>query len=229
MSSKRANRKQAKATASTRIPDIASLPSWPAIMFRREASGSWEKLTLAEGDGTTTGDDFSPVIPYKGCILLPVLRQKWSLQNDEHTGVMIRRGGDKLLFRSRGRVRVLMLQFASLEDCLEFSDRFVALNPPPPPVVEHPSAAMIAASPKRQLATPRQTTGRDRGDDNINQRQAQAQPSTQQLLANGLVARLLHDDEFLRFVHKLETYLKSTSDGALMLQGLQGRDLSNTT
>jgi hypothetical protein len=42
------------------------------------------------------------------------------------------------------------------------------------------------------------------------------------------VARLLHDVDFLRFVHKVETFVGNTVDGANILEALETRDLEQT-
>ena len=37
------------------------------------------------------------------------------------------------------------------------------------------------------------------------------------------VTRLLHDDDFLGYVHKIETYISGTDDGEQILHGLENR------
>lgn len=212
--------------------DTKEEPTWWAVIFRREVD-SWTQLSFSEEEEESSSfshqfndDDFSPVIPQEGCIVLPELRQKWTLKNENHTGTMIRRG-DKLLLRSHGTIRILMLQFASLDECLTFCDRFAELNPPAALADNdgtNTTAMVVEASPEKGSDTVEQKQQQQNANqDDQNQLQ---QPSTQQLVVNGMVTRLLHDKDFLRFVYKIEQYIDSTSDGAKMLEGLQGRDLS---
>jgi hypothetical protein len=203
--------------------------TWSAIIFRREMDG-WKKLSLVGAAPKSPSasvsshhrNGFSPVIPRVGCVVLPAVRQKWTLTNGTHTGTVIRRN-DKLLLHSHGSVRILMLQFASLEDCLSFSDRFVALNP----------RACLSQNGEARRSDPVVQPPEERNDmaqqqqENVNQDQYQSESNLQQLMVNGLVTRLLHDDEFLRFVHKMEKYIMGTEDGAKMMEGLRHRDLSS--
>ncbi len=62
--------------------------------------------------------------------MIPVLHQKFTLRSSEgekDKGVVVRRNTCIVLL-SRTRTKVLLLRFRSLQDCLEFSDRFIALN-----------------------------------------------------------------------------------------------------
>ena len=64
-------------------------------------------------------------------IVIPSLHQKFSLRSSEEErekGTVVRRNACILLL-SRTRTKAMVLQFRSLQDCLDFSDRFIALNP----------------------------------------------------------------------------------------------------
>ena len=51
-------------------------------------------------------------------------------KNTNNKATIIRR--DRcLLMLSKSRLKVMVLRFDSLQDCLDFSDRFIELNPPP--------------------------------------------------------------------------------------------------
>ncbi|KAG7365022.1 hypothetical protein IV203_038225 [Nitzschia inconspicua] len=246
--------------------------AWSVIVYRRDMEG-WKKMVFDPPPSSSNSSNsnnnnksryssqrpkprkvYSPAIPRQGCIVLPALKQKWTLRNDTDTGTIIRRD-EKILLRSKGRARVLMLQFTSLEECLSFADRFVALNPP-----MHDTSTVTAArnnsggNPKAVgLAT--FNAGEDsssvQGEGGTGGQTAQRQlassttlvspastmatrvappssvdPDAEQRAVNGMIARLLHDRDFLQFVHKIEKYVLNTEDGSKMLQGLQGRDLS---
>lgn len=64
-------------------------------------------------------------------IVIPILHQKFSLRSSEEErdkGMVVRRNACVLLL-SRTRTKAMVLQFRSLQDCLDFSDRFISLNP----------------------------------------------------------------------------------------------------
>lgn len=280
---------------------------WSVIVYRRDLEG-WKKVVFDDPTTNTSSAStaasrnnsrrsqkervYSPTIPRKGCILLPGLKQKWSLQNATTTGTVIRRG-DKILLRSQGPARVLLLHFVSLEDCLQFADHFVALNPmqyqqqqakkPIPAAaaaglatatvaVEAATTTTAAASspPKKSCTTSSQQQASVQGSDDVTETSSLPHSSfpstpntassvvastivhtpttiletpppiatssttsastfeTEQHAANGMIARLLHDRDFLQLVHKIERYVLNTHDGAKMLQGLQDRDLSSS-
>jgi hypothetical protein len=164
---------------------------WPVQLYRYTESDGWQKQQVALNKRIAAA-------PRKDCIVIPALRQKFSLcSTDESNSInnkscVIRR--DKcILLVSRRRIRAMVLQFASLQDCLEFSDRFIALNPPPP----LDTADTTVPQPAAGLAEQEEVVSH--------------------------VARLLHDEDFLGFVHKLEDYLANSTDGAKILEGLEQR------
>jgi hypothetical protein len=190
----------------TTATSTTSENEWPVQLYRYTESDDWQHQQVGGGRIAAS--------PRKDCIVIPALRQKFSLLSSE--------GGDKscvirrdhcILLVSRRRTRAMVLQFSSVQDCLDFSDRFVELNPPP---------AML--SPPTNT-----TTGTN--DDVIAPEaaiQIAAQPAQQEEVVSYL-ARLLHDDSFLGLVHKLETYLGNTTDGAHILEGLATRNLRDST
>jgi hypothetical protein len=243
--------------------------AWSVIVYRRELVG-WKQLAFDDSQQTTSSTScpystkprkvyspviprkvYSPVIPRKGCIVLPALKQKWTMQNDTATGTVIRRG-DKILLRSQGRARILMLQFTSLDECLSFSDVFVELNPRHDVVAGGNTRVLAAATPTLSVAvSPIQQKQQSASQDYFSSQQSDSGPSvshsqvagvvpavampsasaitdaeTDQRAINGMIARLLHDRDFLHFVHKIEQYVLNTEDGSKMLQGLHDRDLS---
>ncbi|KAG7346353.1 hypothetical protein IV203_005421 [Nitzschia inconspicua] len=245
--------------------------AWSVIVYRRDMEG-WKKMVFDPPSSSSSSSSnnnksryssqrpkprkvYSPAIPRQGCIVLPALKQKWTLRNDTDTGTIIRRD-DKILLRSKGRARVLMLQFTSLEECLSFADRFVALNPmyDTSTVAAARNNTSSGGNPTKAVGLATFNAGEDssvQGEGGTGGQPAQRQlasttivspastmatrgvappssvdPDAEQRAVNGMIARLLHDRDFLQFVHKIEKYVLNTEDGSKMLQGLQGRDLS---
>jgi hypothetical protein len=170
---------------------------WPVQLYRYTESDGWQKQQVALSKRLAAA-------PRKDCIVVPALRQKFSLCSTDESNsfnnnksCVIRR--DKcILLVSRRRIRAMVLQFASLQECLEFSDRFVALNPPPPP----PPPLNTADT----TTVPQPAAGLAEQEEVVSH-----------------VARLLHDQDFLGFVNKLEDYLANSTDGAKILEGLEQR------
>jgi hypothetical protein len=146
----------------------------------------------------------------------------------------------KILLLSKRRARALLLYFKSLEDCLSFSDKFVELNPPE--TSTRGTAVVVDTRQKQKQKQPpppraRQQTkqqNQQETEEEEQQKQQQQQQQqqddvvdVQQRIVNGTIARLLYDEDFLRFVHKIEQYVTSTRDGAQMLMGLEQRDLTS--
>jgi hypothetical protein len=209
--------------------------TWLVTIYRRESNG-WKKQVLDAAVSSSKAAMTSsskrhrkeqnqqhskkittPIIPRMGSIVLPSLRQKWSLRSATDQGTVIRRD-KKILLISKRRARALLLYFPSLQDCLSFSDRFVELNPPPHHVVVAAPAAETIPAAERKQTGQRGGGDTDDEDDVLN---------TQQRIINGAIARLLYDEDFLRFVHKIEHYVTNTKDGAQILMGLEQRDLSS--
>lgn len=181
--------------------------TWLVVLYRCETDG-WKRQEVAEDAPSANSSQWHQhavaVAPRNECVVFPNLRQRFSLKSETDQGTVIRRD-DRILLTSKRRVRALLLQFQSLQDSLEFSDRFLELNPPPS--LEEDEATTFDL----ERAQGRQPAG-----------------SIEQEQVVSYIARLLHDDGFLQFVHKMETYICSTDDGAKILRGLEQRDLPTT-
>jgi hypothetical protein len=176
---------------------------------------------------------FTYASPRKDAIVLPELKQKFSLRSDAEHGCAIRRD-DKILLTSKQGVRSLVLQFQNLDDCLTFSDRFLELNRP---------HATVQRETKYQGGND-DDDDKDDDEDHFSDNEDENENSTSPNLLlhavhsqeldteaareeiHSMIVRMLHDNDFLRFVHKVESYISSTEDGALMLEGLKNRDFS---
>ena len=214
-------------TRSTNETETGVTPSsekeWLVELFRHTESEGWQKQ-MPRG---STGSPLLGISPRRDCIVIPALRQKFTLSGSDANpsaagggrgggrrrdggeeepssnsvasqdrSFVIRRG-DSILLVSRRRTRAMVLKFQTLHDCQEFSDRFVELNPP----------IVAPASSARE------------------QHHGVAHEQEQQDIVSYIV-RLLHSQDFLQFVHKLETLVTSTTDGAKILEALGVRDLT---
>jgi hypothetical protein len=68
---------------------------------------------------------------FKTSIVIHSLQQKFSITSGEGSvgrATIIRRDRCMLML-SKSRTRAMVLRFYSLQDCLDFSDRFISLNP----------------------------------------------------------------------------------------------------
>eukprot|EP00536_Pseudo-nitzschia_multiseries_P001183 jgi/Psemu1/282846/fgenesh1_pg.14_\ len=193
--------------------------TWPVLLYRRESDG-WKKQELESPSSSTRNNRFHPrvttVAPRKECIIFPALRQKFSLKSQSDQGTIIRRD-DKILLISKRRARAMLLQFQSLEDCLAFSDQFLRFNPKispkPPPAHEDPK---IHNSDLQE--SPHQQQGREASMPTVNDDEHKKVVSW--------VVKMLHNKDFLGYVHKIEKYIAETEDGLRILKGLEHRDLS---
>jgi hypothetical protein len=171
----------------------ATLPAtddkeWPVQLYRYTECDGWQKQTGAK----------TAAAPRKDCIVIPCLRQKFSLLANGEKTYVIRRDRCMLMV-SRRRTRALVLQFPSLQECLDFSDAFLALNPAHEPTQEDTTVS----PPEAGLADQEEVVS--------------------------YIARILHDKDFLGFVHKIETYLSNTTDGTKLLESLGKRKLDDIT
>eukprot|EP00980_Cylindrotheca_fusiformis_P005904 scaffold1242_cov123-Cylindrotheca_fusiformis.AAC.13 len=92
-------------------------PEWMVEIYRFTDSEGWQKQT--EGNlGASARKD---------CIVIPTLRQKFTLRGGDEKSSVIRRN-NCLLLVSRRRTRAMLLKFKSLKDCLEFCDQFSKVN-----------------------------------------------------------------------------------------------------
>ena len=167
---------------------------WPVQLYRFTQSEGWQQQQVA----LQSGQEITAA-PRKDCIVIPLLRQKFSLLAEGEDKSCVIRRGHCILLVSRRRIRALMMRFNSLQDCLAFSDRFVELNPPSAPSSNNANTAGTSNS---------------------------AATQTQQENVVSYVTQLLHDNEFLGLVHKLESYFANTADGAKILEGLEHRNLN---
>jgi hypothetical protein len=225
------------------IMNVAEEKTWPVMLYRCESDG-WKKQELIfESAVATTSNTirtnslhhhtvrrkntnhFVVVAPRKDCVVFPHLRQRFSLKSNTDQGTVIRRD-DKILLTSKRRVRALMLQFQSLQDCLDFTDHFLLLNNPPQHHRLWSSSTSSLLDDNKAVVVAAAWGGAERESQPRFYRQQPASSEEQeQVVAH--ITRLLHDDEFLRFVHKVETYIARTDDGAKILTGLEERDLSS--
>jgi hypothetical protein len=93
---------------------------WPIVLYRFTDSEGWQKQT--EGNLAASAR--------KDCIVIPALRQKFTLRGGDEKSSAIRRN-NCLLLVSRRRTRAMLLKFKLLKDCLEFSDQFSEMNSAP--------------------------------------------------------------------------------------------------
>lgn len=187
--------------ASTSLPlSDQDQPQWPVHVFRKTSTG-WERLRPYNAQGQLV---LTHVTPREGCVIFPRLRLRVSLKsNDSHQyrSTVVRRRNSILLSSSQG-VKAMILRFQSLQECLDFSDRFVALNP-----------LSVATD-----ATKEQRDGTTEDD-------AAAAEQNQQVFF--YMARLLHDQDFIDYVDNLEACLSSSEDGMKMLEALTKSATSN--
>lgn len=172
---------------------------WPVQLYRYTECDGWQKQA---------GTKDTSAAPRKDCIVIPCLRQKFSLISAATTtsakdGNGSSTPGDRtyvirrdrcILMVSKRRMRALVLQFRTLQDCLDFSDKFLELNP----------------------------FERIEEQDKANHQVASSRPAglADQEEVVSYMARMLHDQDFLGFVHKIETYMKNTTDGIQLLDSL---------
>jgi len=180
--------------------------TWAVILYRRESDG-WKKQESSTQLSTKTNRHrtrTTSVAPRKDCIVFPTLRQKFSFQSETDRGTVIRRD-DKILLVSKRRARALLLQFQSLEDCLEFSDHLLNLNPRP---------NLEPLSPKN-----------DRTSDQNDEAVLPIVEDEGHKEVVSWIIKMLHDESFLNFVDKIENYISASDDGKQILQGLEQRGL----
>ena len=153
---------------------------WPIELYRFTESEGWQKQIA----GSVAAS------PRKDCIVIPLLRQKFTLRGGEEKSSVIRR--DRcLLLVSRRRTRAMAIKFKTRGDCLEFSDRFTELN----------------------------KSNDVRHEDEIQALVPAREQDREEVLS--YIAQLLHSEDFLSLVGKLESYLDNTIDGAKLLEGLK--------
>jgi hypothetical protein len=102
---------------------------WPIELYRFTYNDGWQKQEQT-AQATLTAS------PRKDCIVIPALRQKFTLCTEGGEQSSVIRRNSSLLLVSRRRTRAMLLNFFSLQECLDFSDQFTKLNRPSPFVEE---------------------------------------------------------------------------------------------
>ena len=203
--------------------------TWPVLLYRRERDG-WKKQEFASSSSSSSSSwrsstrknrhypGFTTAAPREGCIVFPALRQRFSLRSETDQGTVIRRD-DKILLVSKRRARALLLRFRSLEDCLQFSDLFVRLNPRPSTTSSIPSSARKEDAIANARGSRQENDGSEEGlvvGESIHKEVV------------SWVVKLLHDKCFLTYAQKIEQYIAETEDGMQILLGLGERDFSSS-
>jgi hypothetical protein len=174
---------------------------WPVHLLRKTAKG-WEKMQPKNNRNQLV---VVKAKPREGCIVILRLRIRVSLtsrkgsqeEEDESRSVVIRRRSNIFISSNQG-LKALVLKFRSEQDCLEFADRFTALNPPKVLSTEGDAAS-------------------ESGGGNLT-RHVDSNDQSQEVLF--YIARLLHDQDFVDYVNSLESCLASSADGAKILEVL---------
>jgi hypothetical protein len=176
---------------------------WPVHLFRKTTKG-WEKMQPKNSRNQLV---VVKATPREGCIVLLRLRIRVSLtprksgqEEDESRSVVVRRRASIFISSNQG-LKALVLKFRSEQDCLEFADRFTALNPPKALLVSKEVDDTVAES----------------GGQNLT-RHIDSHDQSQEVLF--YIARLLHDQDFVDYVNNLESCLASSTDGAKILDVL---------
>jgi hypothetical protein len=184
---------------------FGSEKEWPVELFRHTENEGWQQQ-MPRGNQRSS---ILAVAPRTDCIVIPALRQKFTLSgrgsandgvdDDPRDRSSVVRRYDCILLVSRRRTRAMVLKFRNLQDCQEFSDRFMELNP----------RMLTLSSSEQDMAV-----------------ESADEQDQQEVMS--YVARLLHDGDFLRFVSKVEAFVGNTVDGAKILGALETRDLEQT-
>ena len=189
---------------SSNASTFGSEKEWPVELFRHTENEGWQQQ-MPRGNQCSS---ILSVAPRKDCIVIPALRQKFTLsgRGSANDGVdddfrdrsFVVRRHDCILLVSPRRTRAMVLKFRSLQDCQELSDRFMELSSRPRVLTPTSSEQDMAAEPANEQ-------------------------DQQEIMSH--VVHLLHDEGFLRFVNKVESFVENTVDGAKILEGLETRDL----
>ena len=165
----------------------------------------------------------------------------------EDKSLVVRRG-DKILFISRRRTRAMMLQFESLEDCVSFTDKFLMLNHQHHydfyhhddvdahqwSKSTHPrgggggGAHVVQATTNVNDHTA--SVGQETSETSVpfSPKQSLSQQQQEQKEdGSAYLVQLIHDENFLRTVARLEQLFQSSSEGRQILEGAAKRDLTH--
>ncbi|GAX20285.1 hypothetical protein FisN_6Hh236 [Fistulifera solaris] len=93
---------------------------WPVRVFRQTPEGGYERLRVQRNIQIRA-------IPRAGGLVLPRLHIR--IQIDPAHTTVLRRRRCLLIYSQQQRVRVLVLQFKDLPQCLQFTDEWWSLNP----------------------------------------------------------------------------------------------------
>ncbi|CAJ1940176.1 unnamed protein product [Cylindrotheca closterium] len=200
---------------------ISSEPQWPVDLYRYTDCDGWQRQQ-------TQGDTPLSASPRKDSIVLPSLRQKFTLKGDtDHDKSSVIRRNNCILLVSRKRTRAMLLKFASLQDCLEFSDRFCEINHPSLIEQHHNNDDNLAPKGPRnqsQNSSYYNVNPEDGHTEQVvmanNHQAPQVRIEDQEQVLSHIV-QLVHNPEFMSFVHKLENYIGSCNDGAQLLKALE--------
>jgi hypothetical protein len=161
---------------------------WPINLFRR-TSQEWQRLQAFSADK-------KPITiratPREGSIVVKQVRLRFTTSASEKKSVLVRRN-KRILVSSQDKPLVFVLEFMNEQDCIDFSDRFVMLNPRPVP---GPPASL------------------DRSTELLHS----SAGSRKEVLC--YIARLLNDKDFQEYVDALDACLHSNDDYAQMVRAL---------
>lgn len=164
---------------------------WPIELYRFTCSEGWQKNDAATQLSACARKD---------CIVIPALRQKFTLRSSGEKSRVIRRNSCLLLV-SRRKTRAMLLKFQSLQDCLEFSDLFVSLNNDSATIQDEEGDYGQQQDPTLPTAT-----DQDREQ------------------AISYLVQLLHDEDFRSLVQKLDNFVANTQDGELLFNDLEEQE-----
>lgn len=115
----------------------------------------------------------------------------------------------------------MMLKFASYHDCLDFSDRFCEINHPTFTDTSKDSLAAKDSRNRRKNQNHDSTITDECHNDQVEDSQSPSVRIEDQEQVLSHIIQLFHNPEFMGFVHKLENYIGSCNDGAMLLKALE--------
>lgn len=187
--------------------------AWPVQLFRHSVEKGWE---MVDKD-----IDSDPVMaaPCAGGIEIRMFRVRIRLfpkdanDTDWSYGYASRRV-DRIYCPSRSSSGGLVLKFRNKQDCLEFFDRLIALNP---------------SNESNNGTTESLNTNGDQNGGEIGKRKGLALSlygddvavKRRKFDTMSYIVRLLHDEDFRKFVDDIEQTLTSSPDGASILDAIK--------
>ena len=196
----------------------SSTQAWPVQVFRHSAEKGWETTVDHEGNDVMAK-------PFCGGIEIPRFRVRirlFSPQENGNYGYASRRC-DRIYCPSRSSSGAIVLKFQSKQDCIEFYDQLVALNPQESDsTVNSNGEAASNSDEENDKRRPHPSLDLTRyGDESSVKRRKYETMS--------YIVRLLHNDEFHKFVDNVEATLLSTQDGASILAAMKRSSSNNNT